>query len=355
MGNFIDRLAARSLHVLPPEAAHNLALRVLERFPTRTPRPEFPASLRVRTLGLDFVNPVGLAAGFDKDAHAMAAFANLGWGFVEIGGITPHPQAGNPKPRLFRLADRTIVNRMGFNSQGMATVRERLSRRPAGLPLLANLGANRETPDPATDWETLMRGLVGTVDAFTLNVSSPNTASLRNVRRPEALDQRLARIIAVRNELAETHQQPLTPVLVKLSPDHADSEYQEIGEICLRHGIDGITATNSSAELCAELARDRPGLSGGLSGQPLRKRATQVIRLLRRAVQGTIPLIGVGGIATAADAYERIRAGATLVQVYSAMVWEGPRIGPCISRGLTELLERDGHASVTDAIGLEAG
>ena len=349
----MDRIATRALHVLPPETAHNFGLLALGCIRTPTTAAHFSASLRTNAMGLTFASPIGLAAGFDKNALALGAFARFGWGFVEIGGITPHQQPGNPKPRLFRLPNRTVVNRMGFNSQGLRRVQERLRRRPPHLPLFANLGANRETPDPADDWRILMRGLAGEVDAYVLNVSSPNTATLQDVRHPAALDTQLPKLVSLRDELARENSRAPPPLLIKLSPDHADSEYAEIGELCLQHGIDGIIATNSSARLCAELAEKYPKLSGGLSGQPLRARAAQVMHLLRRAVGSKLTLIGVGGIATAADAYERIRAGATLIQIYSAIVWEGPCVAARMAEELAVLLERDGFDSITNAVGAD--
>ena len=350
----VDRLVASAFRVLPPEAAHELALRSLERIPAGpVSRMQHPR-LQLQVFGIDFLNPVGLAAGFDKDARAIRAFQRLGWGFVEIGGVTPRPQPGNPKPRLFRLPGRAMVNRLGFNSQGMIKVGPRLRKRPRGLPVFANLGANQNTADPADDWEVLLKNLYDLADGFTLNISSPNTPSLLSLHQPDALDRGLKRVLSTRKDLAEFRQSPPAPMLVKISPDLDENTIAEIAEVCHERGVDGIIATNTSSRLRSRMAVARAAEAGGLSGPPLHGLALRTLRRLHSVLRGSLPLIGVGGIGNAQDAYERIRAGASLVQIYTAMIWEGPGIGTHVARELAFLLARDGFDSVADAVGVDA-
>ena len=297
---------------------------------------------------------MGLAAGFDKDARVWRTFGRLGWGFVEIGGVTPRPQPGNPRPRLFRLPGRAIVNRMGFNSCGVATLRDRLSPRESKPPLLVNLGMNRDSPDPADDWIAVLHALYGLADAFTINVSSPNTAGLRQLDEEKTLRNQVGRVVSARRRLSETDGVAAPPILVKLSPDLAEIDLRQTAQACLEVEIDGFIATNTSAELRRELASPPASQGGGLSGAPLRARAQRTLRILHEETRGTVPLIGVGGIFSATDAYARIRAGASLVQIYSAMIWKGIGIGPRIAEGLAELLIRDGLRSVGEAVGADA-
>ena len=351
MGWSLDRTAAALLRTLPPELAHDIALTALAQITPSAPA-ELPASLRSSLFGIDFANPVGLAAGFDKNARTIAAFDRLGWGFVEVGGITPRPQPGNPKPRLFRLPGRAIVNRMGFNSDGLEKVGTRLLRRGRGVPVFANLGANRDSADPVADWEVLLRGLHGVVDGVTLNISSPNTPGLKTLQSPEALRDGLLRLGTLRKELGATRPDSC-PLLVKISPDLDDAEIETLAGICLECGIDGIIATNTSQALRTGLAHAPAANGGGLSGRPLQERAMAVLCRLDHCLASRMPLIAVGGIGCGEDAYRRIRAGASLVQVYSEMVWEGVGIGPRIARDLATLLARDGFHCIADAVGID--
>ena len=347
-----DRIAAAALRALPPEAAHDLALAALSKIPPGQAG-SFPPGLQTSVFGITFTHPVGLAAGFDKNARVISAFNRLGWGFTEIGGVTPLPQPGNPKPRLFRLPGSALVNHMGFNSEGLDRIRARLAARPAGIPVFANLGTNRNTVNPVDDSETLLDGLYGLADGFTLNVSSPNTPGLATMQRPENLAAGIARLRELRDRLAAGHAGPPAPLLIKVSPDLSEGEIGEIAEVCMAQRIDGVIATNTSQILRRELASGPAARAGGLSGPPLRSRATAVLRALDARFAGTVPLIAVGGIDTAGEAYARIRAGASLVQIYSAMIWKGPRIGPRIARGLARLLARDGYGSIAEAVGAE--
>ena len=341
-----------ALRRLDPERAHDLALGALSlgfaggNGPVRSDR------LRTRVFGLDFPNPVGTAAGFDKNGVAIRETLRTGFGFVETGAVTPRPQPGNPKPRLFRLEeDGAIINRFGFNNDGAAALAGRLAKaRGAGL-VGVNLGANRNSDDRAEDFVAGLTLLYPHADFFTVNVSSPNTENLRNLQARAALENLLARVMSARNARFRAQGDGLRrPVLVKISPDLSDAEIADVAEAALTVGIDGIVATNTT------LSRDglhsrHASESGGLSGAPLKARALMVLKRLRRETGGKIPLIGVGGIATSEDAYERIRAGASLIQIYSAMVHEGIVLGRRIAKGLDRLMDRDGVREISDAVG----
>ncbi len=348
MAGWLDRSAARVLRLLPPETAHGVALRLLEQIPAALSPPAAGPRLRSRVLGMDFATPVGLAAGFDKDARTMGAFQRLGWGFVEVGGITPRPQPGHDRPRLFRLSGRNVVNRMGFNSRGVEATRRRLASRPPGLPVFGNLGVNRDTEDPSSDWRLLLEGLHGLVDVFTINISSPNTQTLAQLRDPAALANALEETIAVRDRLAREAGTTPTPLLAKISPDLSDEELEAVAGICLR--LDGAIATNTSPQLRDEMAPPHLPAGGGLSGDALRGRALATLRRLDALLQGRVPLIAAGGIFTAEDAYARIRAGASLVQIYTAIVWEGAGHGRRVADSLLGMLDQDGFASIEDAV-----
>lgn len=351
--SFVEIQGLRALRLLDPETAHRLAIRGLK---TGLKTGLLPAAsapdpiLRTTLFGLDLPSPVGVAAGFDKNAEAPDAMLALGFGFVEIGAVTPKPQPGNPRPRLFRLdEDRAAINRFGFNNEGLDTIAGRLARRTRSpARIWANLGANKGSEDRIGDYAKVMRGLHGLVGAMTLNVSSPNTEKLRDLQGPAALEALLARALGERDRLASAGAR--TPVLLKIAPDLAPDEIADLAAVAMNAGVDGIVATNTT------LSRDglrsaRATEAGGLSGAPLKARALEVLKRLRRHTKGQIPLIGVGGIASAEDAFERIRAGASAVQLYTAMVYEGPRLGARIGEGLAGLLRRGGFASVEEAVG----
>ncbi len=335
-------IGAGLLRRLDPEVAHGLAIRALQ----WTPLPPAPADdpiLAVTLAGLKLSNPVGLAAGLDKNAEALAGLSRIGFGFVECGSVTPHPQAGNPKPRLFRLTeDRAIINRMGFNNAGVDAFARRLDARPSNAVVGANLGANKDTEDRAADYVTGLRRLGGRADYFTINISSPNTPGLRALQGREALDDLLGRV-------AEARPADGAPVFLKIAPDLNEAEIAMIVEASLAHQIDALIVSNTTLDRPASLASHHASESGGLSGAPLRERALAALSHAASAAQGKLPLIGVGGIASGVDAYARIRAGACAVQLYSALIFEGPGLVGRIKRDLAARLRADGFSSITEA------
>lgn len=344
-----ERLALRALRALDPERAHGLAVLALKAgLGPVAPAPD--PILATRLFGAEFASPVGLAAGFDKGAEAPGAMLRAGFGFVEVGAATPLPQRGNPRPRLFRLdEDRAAINRFGFNSEGLETVAARL-RRFAGdrSRLWANLGANRTSEDRAADYVTGMRGLHGLVGAMTLNVSSPNTERLRDLQGPAALRALLDRAAEAREALGA----PRFALLLKIAPDLTDAELAAVAAAAMEAGLDGIVATNTTT--AREGLRSRHAAEpGGLSGAPLKAKALHALRRLRLETGGAIPLVGVGGVATAEDAFERLRAGASAVQLYTALVFEGPGLAARIATGLADRLRREGFASVAAVVGTE--
>ncbi len=308
------------------------------------------AVLAARVLGLDFPNPIGLAAGFDKDARAFAATLGLGFGFVEVGSVTPEPQPGNPKPRLFRLPeDRALINRIGFASEGLALVAPRLARRGGGI-VGANLGKNKESADAAADYRAGTRTLAPYADYLVINVSSPNTPGLRALQGREPL---AALIAAVQQARAEAGAARKPPILLKIAPDLAPEEYRDVAEVARVSGLDGLIVGNTTIARPPGLRGRHRGEAGGLSGRPLFPLAARLLAEMYRLTEGRIPLIGCGGVASGADAYAMIRAGAALVELYTALVYEGPGLVPRIKAELAHLLRRDGFASVAAAVGAD--
>ncbi len=343
-------LATRLMRLADPEDAHGLAVTGLRL--GLGPRLAAGDPLLATTIaGLALPNAVGLAPGFDKNAQVADAMLAAGFGFVECGTVTPLPQAGNPRPRLFRLSeDRAVINRMGFNNQGLEAFAGRLAgrRREAGV-LGANIGANKDSPDRIADYVTGLRRLWGLCDYFTLNVSSPNTPGLRALQTREALDELLGRIGEARAELAKGGGD--TPVLLKVAPDLEDGEVEAITEAAVAHGLNGIIVSNTTLARPPSLRGADRGEGGGLSGAPLLAPSTQVLRTFHAAAAGRLALIGVGGIASGADAYDKIRAGASAVQLYSALVFEGPGLVGRIRRELAARLKADGFATLAEAVG----
>jgi dihydroorotate dehydrogenase len=340
------------LRRLPREAAHELTLRGLElglgRFlgVAAAPDPD-PPVLAQRLWGLDFANPVGLAAGYDKDARVPDAMVQLGFGFVEVGTVTPRSQRGNPKPRLFRLEqDRAIINRMGFNSRGLDAVCERLSRRIRSGVVGVNLGKNRDTNDAAGDYAEGILRAARLADYLVVNVSSPNTPGLRELQHRAMLGSLLERLTRVREEAGCP-----VPLLVKIAPDLTSVERRDIAEVALDTGIDGLIVSNTTVERPHGLVSRNAHQAGGLSGRPLFALSTALLAEMYRLTQGRLPLIGVGGIASAEDAYAKIRAGASLVQLYTALVFLGPGLVSQIKSGLASLLKSDGFRSIAEAVG----
>ena len=342
------RLVRPVLHRLPAEAAHRLSVRLMQAGAGRLfPREGDAAILRQRLWGLDFPNPIGLAAGYDKDARIPDALLGLGFGFVEIGTVTPRPQPGNPKPRLFRLGeDRAAINRMGFNSGGLAAVCARLARRGRNGVLGVNLGKNRDSTDAAADYEECVCRTAHFADYLVVNVSSPNTPGLRELQARSALASLLRRLIDARDAAPRR-----VPLLLKVAPDLTAAERHDIAEVALDAGIDGLIVSNTTSERPAGLRSRLAAEAGGLSGRPLFAVSTALLHDFYRLTQGRLPLVGVGGVGGAPEAYEKIRAGASLVQLYTALLFDGPALVGRIKTGLAALLRRDGFASVAAAVG----
>jgi dihydroorotate dehydrogenase len=336
---------------LPAETAHGAVHGLLEllqdtpvetvarrRYAVRDPR------LATEAFGLAFPNPVGVAAGFDKNARVPGALAALGFGHVEVGGVTAEPQAGNPRPRLFRLpADRALVNRMGFNNDGADAVGERLRAAEVGVPLGVNIGKSKSTPlsNAAEDYRYSYERVADGADYFVVNVSSPNTPGLRTLQDREPLERILGALV----------EAGAAPLLVKLSPDLADPAVEEAIDVAESLGLDGIIAVNTTTDRPESLVGHNRAETGGLSGAPIEERATRTVRFVARRTE--LPVVGVGGVADAAGAYAKIRAGASLVQLYTGLVYEGPTLAREINRGLLALLERDGFDSVSEAVGAD--
>jgi len=340
----LEQLGMIALRRMDPEAAHGFALKALQMGlgpkggPFTTPR------LATTVAGLALPNPVGLAAGFDKNATALAPLARCGFGFVEVGAATPRPQPGNPKPRLFRLTeDRAAINRFGFNNDGMEAIAARLARRPKGGILGLNLGANKDSDDRSKDFAKVLAACGPYLDFATVNVSSPNTEALRDLQGKAALAALLEGVM----EANATLSRPI-PIFLKIAPDLSDLEFADIADVATKGGLSAIIATNTT------LSRDglkspHAGEKGGLSGVPLFEKSTRVLAHLAGLTD--LPLIGVGGISSAEDAYAKILAGASAVQLYTALVYGGISLVDEITRGLDRLLARNGYANVADAVG----
>ena len=339
------RLIRPALFTLDAERAHGLALTALKVMPAGKPEAA-DGPLAIEVAELRFANPVGMAAGFDKDGEVPDALLGLGFGFAEVGSITPRPQAGNPKPRLFRLEeDRAVINRMGFNNNGAEEAMIRLAaREPAGVVGI-NIGANKDSGDRIADYVTMTQVMAPLADYLAVNISSPNTPGLRALQDESALTGLVEAVLEARGADGP-------PVFLKVAPDLQPADVDAIARIALDSGLAALIVSNTTIERPALASRHRAE-AGGLSGAPLKDMAQQRLRDFRKATGGTLPLVGVGGIANAEDAWARIRAGASLVQVYSAMVYEGPGIARKITRGLERLMQRDGFASIAEAVGTE--
>jgi len=342
----LERLGIAALHRLDPEQAHALSLKALNS--GLLPLPGIYTSPRLRTTvaGLKLPNPVGLAAGFDKNAVALAPLSRAGFGFLEVGAATPNPQPGNPKPRLFRLnEDKAVINRFGFNNDGMRAIGRRLVQYTGDAVIGLNLGANKDSDDRAADFARVLGYCGGDIDFATVNVSSPNTERLRDLQGKDALSALLNGVLKVRDNLPR----PI-PVFLKIAPDLTEQELADVAGVARKTGIDAIIATNTTLSRDGLTSRHRDE-TGGLSGEPLFEKSTRVLAQLSELTGGKIPLIGVGGIGSAEQAYQKIRAGASAVQLYSAMVYQGLSLVDEITRGLDDLLARDKFYKVSDAVG----
>lgn len=330
---------------LDAETAHRATIAALSMSPL-LPLPHFPPELEQQVAGLRFPSPVGLAAGFDKDAEAPDAMLGLGFGFVEVGTITPKPQAGNPKPRLFRLRqDRAVINRMGFNNGGQAAALDRLTKRRRRGIVGVNIGANKDSADRIADYFAGVRTMSPVADYLTVNISSPNTPGLRNLQAGGELVELLAAVREAR--------QPGVPVFLKVAPDLESGDHERIVRAAIDSGIDALIVSNTTISR-PTLRSSQAGEAGGLSGRPLKALALGQLRRFRTASGGQLPLIAAGGIEDADDAWDRIAAGASLVQLYSAMVYEGPGLARRIAKGLAHRLKREGMSNIAEAVGSAA-
>ena len=347
------RLIRPAVFALDPEKGHRLALAGLKAMPSRGAKSTLakPGKAAIEVAGLQFPNPVGVAAGFDKDAEVPDALLGLGFGFTEVGSITPLPQAGNPKPRLFRLVeDEAVINRMGFNNGGAEAALERLTAR-RGKPGIVgiNIGANKDSADRIADYATMARWMAPLASYLAVNVSSPNTPGLRALQDESALTELIDAVTEAR-DAASPDAPP--PIFLKVAPDLEPADIDAIARIALDKKLGALIVSNTTISRL-DLKSRHAGEVGGLSGAPLKPLALQRIRDFRKATGGDVPLIGVGGIATAEHAWERIRAGASLVQLYSAMVYDGPGLGARIASGIERLMRRDGFERLADAVGVD--
>ncbi|MEL6450152.1 MAG: quinone-dependent dihydroorotate dehydrogenase [Pseudomonadota bacterium] len=340
MKRTLERIGTQALRRLDPETAHGLALKALHTPLAALPGPVTSDRLRAEVAGLDLPNPVGLAAGFDKNATAIAPLSRAGFGWIEVGAATPLPQPGNPKPRLFRLAeDAAAINRFGFNNDGMQAIAARLAKRPKGVPVGLNLGANKDSANRAEDFARVLQHCAPHIDFATVNVSSPNTEKLRDLQGPMALAALLDGVMQVRGAV---------PVFLKIAPDLTDQDLADIAKVAEDARVAAIIATNTTLDRSG-LRSPRAVEKGGLSGAPLFEKSTQVLAKLHLLTK--IPLIGVGGVASARDAYAKIRAGASAVQLYTGLVYGGLSLAARIAHGLDTQLQQDGFQSVAEAVG----
>ena len=333
----IEKLGLAALHRLDPERAHDLSIRALTAGLVPLPgRPVTSDRLALRVADLELPNPVGLAAGYDKNARAVAALMGAGFGFIELGAATPRPQPGNAKPRLFRLTeDRAIINRFGFNNEGAAVIAARLKARPTGIPVGLNVGANKDSDDRAADFAEVVRIAGAAADFLTVNVSSPNTERLRDLQGPEALAALLDGVMRARDALRVRR-----PVFVKIAPDLDEAALRDISTVARNARVDAIIATNTT--LSREgLTSAHAAEAGGLSGKPLLLRSTEILSRLYAETKGEVPLIGVGGIGSAEDAWAKLRAGASAVQIYSALIYQGFSLATRIAEQIDARLQRE--------------
>jgi dihydroorotate dehydrogenase len=342
-------LGAAALRLLPPETAHKATLRLLEKAAPLLPAAKADdARLALTALGMNFPNPIGLAAGFDKDADVPDAMLKFGFGFVECGSVTPRPQVGNPQPRLFRLrADRAVINRMGFNNGGMDAMAAKLARRQRRGIVGINIGANKDSADRIADYELCFAALAPFASYITANISSPNTPGLRGLQNKDELQKLLETLTNAR-----AHASYL-PILLKIAPDVSPDALDDIADVTLASGIEGIIATNTTIARPPWLKSAHASESGGLSGAPLMTPSIAILKALRQRVGAKLTLVGVGGVASGADAYAKIRAGASLVQLYTALAYSGPGLIARIKRELADHLARDGFATVSTAVGAD--
>lgn len=342
-------------HALDPETAHRAGICAMKRGIHPVIPPIDDPRLKVTLWDRQFPNPVGLAAGFDKNAEVIGPMLNMGFGFVEVGTVTPRPQAGNPRPRVFREpANEAVINRMGFPNKGFDAFKKNIENfleqkpRPTGLVGI-NIGMNKDQKDPAKDYCYLLQKLGSYGDYFTINISSPNTPGLRNLQQRDNLLELVRRVKEIRDKSCDKSFPP--PLLVKLAPDLDEAQQEELAQTVIDAGIDGLILTNTTLERPEFLPEKFRKETGGLSGRPLTQKSTEIIRRFYKLTNGKIPLIGAGGISSGKDAYEKIKAGASLVQLYSALVYHGPELANQINEELLTLIQRDGIHSISEAVG----
>lgn len=348
-------LARPLLHRIDPETAHRFTLKGLKALPACKGERD-DATLSVKLWNRTFPNPVGLAAGFDKNAEVIAPMLGFGFGFVEAGTVTPKPQEGNPRPRVFRsVADQAVINRMGFPNEGLDSFRHNFESflgtkpRPAGVVGI-NIGMNKDQPDPAKDYCALVRQLGPLADYLTINISSPNTPGLRDLQKKENL---LDLLMQIMEERQRSCAQDMPPLLLKLAPDLHEDQQQDIAEAVMQTGIDGLILTNTTLDRPETLAQPFGRERGGLSGAPVREKSLRILRNFYVLTGGKIPLIGVGGISSGDDAYDKIKAGASLVQLYTALVFRGPGMVKEIKQTLIRRLRQDGFTHIGEAVGAD--
>lgn len=341
-------IARRGLFLFDAETAHGMSITALKSGLVPTCSLKADPRLSVRVAGLDFPNPLGMAAGYDKNAEVPDALLRLGFGFAEVGTLTPKPQAGNPKPRIFRLEkDLAVINRLGFNNEGHAAALARLlARRPSGI-VGVNIGANKDSADRIADYVEGIRRFAGVASYFTANISSPNTPGLRDLQARESLASLLSAVLAARDDVAKATG-VRRPVFLKIAPDLTEEGMDDIAAEALAHDLDGLIVSNTTLSREGLSDPRLAGEAGGLSGRPLFEKSTAVLARMRKRVGAAMPIIGVGGVSSAETALEKIRAGADLVQLYSCMVYEGPALPGQIVRGLSQILDREKAASIRD-------
>ena len=342
------------LHALAPENAHNLTLKALQKnwVPVEPVR-EYD-SLNTTLWNLNFPNPVGLAAGFDKNAEVIDPVSQHGFGFIEVGSVTPLPQPGNEQPRLFRLpADRAVINRMGMNNKGADVFCANLENRKSQLVVGANIGRNKISTDAIADYLSLLKRVYPVANYIAVNISSPNTEGLRKLQEKKLLEELIQNLLQMRDAL-EGQYNSRKPIIIKIAPDNSPEQFQDIAELAMQYNVDGLIVNNTTVARPASLMSVSRFETGGLSGPPMFALSTETLRTMYRLTKGSIPLIGCGGISSGADAYAKIKAGASLVQLYTGLVYEGFGLVQKIKDDLAELLQRDGFINISEAVGVEA-
>ncbi|MFD1328347.1 quinone-dependent dihydroorotate dehydrogenase [Mycoplana ramosa] len=348
-------LARKGLFLFDPEAAHGLSIAALKSGLVRSCSLRPDPRLHQTIAGLSFANPLGMAAGYDKNAEVPEALIRLGFGFAEIGTVTPKPQSGNPKPRIFRLtADEAVINRLGFNNEGHAAALQRLRNCSRQSLIGVNIGANKDSEDRIADYVAGIRAFYDVAHYFTANISSPNTPGLRDLQARESLAALLSAVLSARSEQAARTGRHV-PVFLKIAPDLTEEGLDDIADVALAHDLDGLIVSNTTLSRDGLTDRTHAAEAGGLSGKPLFEKSTIVLAKMRRRVGEALPIIGVGGVSSAETAAEKIRAGADLVQLYSCMVYAGPGLPASIVRGLSELCDRERLASIRDIRGSRNG